>query len=141
MTSNIINDLRDYIAQADFDDYNPATVYCHRMPVGDIAVSEKLIGVYESTRSEYYKRALAGLDTYDVQYISVLIHWTRDPGESLNAARAVFDMIKNIRNVQSGDSVFLFCIPIYSAPVPVGTDQDGVCEYVVEAALYYNISK
>lgn len=65
----------------------------------------------------------------------MLIHWTDTPTQAEIKAQSVLDILSDIRQYK-GDGFtvkYLEC----KEPVSVGRDERGVCEYVIEATVYY----
>ncbi|MGN1133700.1 MAG: minor capsid protein [Oscillospiraceae bacterium] len=98
---------------------------------------DRCIGVYNAKNSSPHKICIGGkacTKTEDKQ-ISILIHWTDNPSAAEQKANDVLESIIDIGGYAVGDFVvdFIKC----NDPVPVGRDERGICEYVIEATIYY----
>ena len=98
-------DVRDYVESLKLADH----VYMGKMP----DKQDKSIGVYNSKHQYAYSTAIGGpdLQSYGTKYVTLLVHWTRSPRETEEAAAALFE--------------------------DVGTDDAGIYEMVIEAAVIY----
>ena len=98
---------------------------------------DKCIGVYSSKTSKPQRICIGGKACTKTleKHISVLIHWTDNPTQAEIKAQSVLDILSDIRSYAVGDLTvrYLEC----KEPVSVGRDERGVCEYVIEAAVYY----
>ena len=67
---------------------------------------QKSIGVYSRSSSGPPNIALGGLEctTYDTKPISLLVHWTRSKPESEMAAYELFEKLRNVSNLDIGDT-------------------------------------
>lgn len=99
----------------------------------------KSIGVYGRRTTGEPHRALGGLDctTYDVRPVSILVHWTRSQSESEAAANELFEKLKNVTNLIIGDTHIDYLRLMVPEPQDVGTDDDGVYEYVIWLDFLY----
>ena len=111
---------------------------------------QKSIGVYSRSSSGPPNIALGGLDytSYDVRPISLLVHWNRSKPESEEAAYTLFEtmpifvyeLFETIRNVSSldiGDTHINYIRLMVPEPQDVGTDDNGVYEYVIWLDFIY----
>ena len=103
---------------------------------------QKSIGVYNRPASGQPYVALGGLDctTYDIRRISLLVHWTRSKPESEEAACGLFEKLRNEAENTSlviGDTQVLQIRLQTPEPKDVGTDDNGVYEYVIWLDLLY----
>lgn len=98
---------------------------------------DRCIGVYNSKNSGAHKICIGGKSCTKTleKRISILIHWTDNPAACEQEANRVLDLITDIRNYKA-DSFVVHCL-ICNDPVPIGKDELGICEYVIEATLYY----
>lgn len=98
---------------------------------------DKCIGVYNVKASKPQRICIGGKACTKTleKHISVLIHWTDIPTQAEIKAQSVLDILSDIRQ-HKGDGFtvkYLEC----KEPVSVGRDERGVCEYVIEATVYY----
>lgn len=91
------------------------------------------IGVYHRKGEEAPVIALGGYNysSYDIKRISLLVHWDKDVLVSERAAYALYDKLKRKPSLKSGDVSINFISLQTSEPVDVGSDDNGVYEYVI----------
>lgn len=98
---------------------------------------ECAIGVYNAKRGGAHKICIGGKACTKTleKNISILIHWTDKPKLAEQGTEKILDLLTDIRQYEVGDFIvrFLKC----NDPVPVGKDERGIYEYVIEATLYY----
>ena len=126
----MLSDVRDYIASLNLAD----AVYMGKMD----HKSEKSVGVYNSRHKSAYKTAIGGpaLQSYGTKYVTLLVHWNKSPRETENAGIALFETIRAAREVLVNEQNIKFIQPVYELQ-DVGTDEAGICEMVIEAAVIY----
>ncbi len=126
----MLSDIRDYIASLNLAN----TVYMGMLD----AKEEKSIGVYYSKRSKEYKTAIGGplLESYGTKYITLLVHWNKSPRDTEKAAISLFEKIQQEREVSVNGEIIKFFQPLYEIQ-DVGTDNAGICEMVMEAAVVF----
>ena len=126
----MLSDVRDYIASIGISSH----VYMGKLD----AKQEKSIGVYNSKHQNGYKTAIGGsdLESYGMKYVTLLVHWNKYPVDTENATAALFDSILRARDVTVNSSKIKFIQPLYE-PQDVGTDDAGIFEMVIEAAVVY----
>ena len=100
---------------------------------------QKSIGVYSRSSSGPPKIALGGLDytSYDVRPISLLVHWNRSKPESEAAAYELFEKLENVSSLSIGDTHINYIRLMVPEPQDVGTDDNGVYEYVIWLDFIY----
>lgn len=128
----IIADMRDYIDGLELMD----AVYAAKLPDG----TKNAACVYPSQTTQPYERTIGeGTDTHDILYITVLVHGNTSQRETETLARALFQKLRDTRNAVINGETILFILPRYDLQY-VSTDEAGVYEYVIEAAVYYDIN-
>lgn len=102
---------------------------------------DRCIGVYNVKKSGAQKICIGGkacTKTHEKQ-ISILIHWTDDPTLAENEAIRILNILSDLRNeVTEGGTVRYMAM---CEPQPIGRDERGICEYVIEATVYYEESE
>ena len=100
---------------------------------------QKSIGVYGRNGSGSPGIALGGLEctTYDTKRLSLLVHWTTRKAESEVAAYELFEKLRNVSNLDIGDTHINYLRLMVPEPQDVGTDDGGVYEYVIWLDLIY----
>ena len=72
--------------------------------------------------------------------ISILVHWNASTRETEAAAAALYADIEKAHSVTIGGHKVNYIRLLHSEPIDVGTDEKGVCEYVIEFILYFERS-
>lgn len=100
---------------------------------------QKSIGIYNRSGSGSPDIALGGLacTSYDTRAISLLIHWNKYKEESEDAAYRLFEKLRNISSLNIGDTHISYLRLMVPEPQDVGTDDNGVYEYVIWLDLIY----
>jgi len=98
---------------------------------------EQSIGCYHLNRGTAYHPSIGGSGTYETSDFSFLVHWNESPRETEAAAQLLFDKIAAVKDVTVNDTRILFILPIQNGPIDVDKDEYGICEYVIEATIYF----
>lgn len=123
-------DVRDYIASLDLT----KEVYMGKLP----DKPERSIGVYNSKHQYPYHGTLGGPNQqgYGIKHVTLLVHWNKSPRDTEKAATTLFDAINIARDVKINETTIKFIQTLYDLQ-EIGTDDAGVYEYVIEAAVIY----
>lgn len=126
-----LSDIRDYIDSLGI----AAHVFMGKLD----AKKERSIGVYNSKHSHDYKTAIGGpaLQSYGMKYVSFLIHWNKSPRDTEDAAILLFEVLERANEVTINNATIKFIQLLTNEPVDVGTDDAGIYEMVIEAAVIY----
>lgn len=126
-----LEDVRDFIASLKLSEHT----YMGKLD----SKSEKSIGVYHSKRETPYKTAIGGpsLQSYGVKSVSFLVHWNKSPRETEKAAITLFEALRDTRETKVNNETIKFIQLLHDEPVDVGTDDYGVYEMVIDAAVVY----
>ncbi len=91
------------------------------------------IGVYHRRGNGPPPVALGGFEScsYDIRRVSLLVHWDRDVRASERAAYELYEKLKETSSLSIGDTQIHFLALQVPEPVDVGTDDNGVYEYVI----------
>lgn len=100
---------------------------------------QKSIGVYARNGSGPPEIALGGLEctTYGVRRLSLLVHWNRSKSESEKAAYELYEKFEHISSLDIGETHVDYLRLMVPEPQDVGTDDNGVYEYVIWLDLIY----
>lgn len=100
---------------------------------------QKSIGIYGRSSSGSPDIALGGLacTSYDTRAVSLLVHWNRNKIESEETAYELFEKLRNISSLDIGDTHIRYLRLMVPEPQDVGTDDNGVYEYVIWLDLIY----
>lgn len=126
----MLSDVRDYIDSLRIAEH----VYMGKLD----AKPDKSVGVYNSKHSHAYKTALGGpaLESYGTKYVTLLVHWNKSQRDTEKAATELFKAVRGTREAKINDVKIKFVQPLYEIQ-DVGTDDAGIYEMVIEAAVIY----
>ena len=101
------------------------------------ASNEKTICVRNLT-SNRGKLAIGGLQNTStaVKGVSIIVHWSKNPDETERVAQEVLALFYGKQPV-IGDYQIVKCDMRSDEPISVGTDDNGIYEYVIETWLTY----
>ena len=119
-------------------DYLKTKIDCPQWYSGKIDASkEQCIGLY-GVQGPRPNIALGGLanTSYSTKAISILVHWGNNSNIAEQKAQEVFNAIFGQDGVIGGKRVIQFDMRT-SEPISVGTDSNGIYEYVIETVIYY----
>lgn len=128
----LLRDIRDYVARLNIaEDEN---CYCGILP----DKQDKSIGAY-NLKSGRVPHSVVGGDenaSYVTKGLSFLVHWNKSPSETEKAALDLYEALKATKNVTVNKHSFICVEMLQEEPVPVGTDDKGIFEYVIECIFY-----
>lgn len=125
-------ELRDWLSEQD-----PELV--DRIAVGAIdGNQQRYVGVYGRRGSTAQRICVGGseMTAYQHKKVSILVHWTNSSVEAEQKADSIYSLLYGLRDAQMGNTRVYLADP-GEAPVPVGKDSAGICEYVIEADIVY----
>lgn len=100
---------------------------------------EKFVGVYPLKVSGSSQRiCLGGAEQtrYQERGASILVHWTKSAATAESRAMDIYNLFYGRSRVTMGDTLVVKLDP-GPAPVPVGKDAQGICEYVIQLKIIY----
>lgn len=126
-----LGDIRNYLAGLGIADQ----VYIGKLN----NKKDHSIGVYHRKGSGPPVTALGGIEnsSYDIRRISLLIHWDKDVNASERTAYELYNKLQNVSSLNIGDTHVNFLILQTPEPEDVGTDDNGVYEYVIWLDFVY----
>lgn len=99
---------------------------------------EKVLGIYDKGTSGRPVTALGGNSSYNIRSLSLLLHWNRNKAQAETAAWSLWNQLMQVHNQDVGkDQHIYFILFTVTEPMGVGTDENGVYEYVINFDLYY----
>lgn len=133
----LLLNVRNYIASLGIADAN--NCYCGKLD----GKKNKSIGTYPLKRAVDAKIPIGGMKnaSYGAKAISFLVHWNKSPSETEAAAIKLQEALLACREQTIDDVNIKFVKVGYDEPIPVGTDENGIYEYVIECIFYYERSK
>ena len=122
------------LALADIRDYISRLAIADQVYIGKLNnKKEHSIGIYHRKGEGPPQLPLGGLDysSYDIKRVSLLVHWNKDVLESEKSARALYDALLKETSLTIGEEEIRFLVLQVPEPVDVGTDDNGIYEYVI----------
>lgn len=119
-------------------DWLKTKIDCQQWYSGKIdSTKEQCIGLYNS-QGPKPNIALGGLSntSYSTKAISILVHWGQNSSLAEQKAQEVFNALFGQDAIIGGKRVIKFDMKA-SEPISVGTDSNGIYEYVIETVIYY----
>lgn len=113
-------------------------VECPQWYIGKIDNSkEQCIGIY-GVVGPTPRIAIGGLEntSYNTKAVSILIHWTKNCNTAELKAQEIYDSLFGQEGTIEGKRIIKFDMRT-PEPVGIGTDSNGVFEFVIETVIYY----
>lgn len=122
---------------AEIRDYLKTQIEADHYSIGKIdGTKDKSIGVY-SDNSFARVEAIGRVKTYDRAGIRILLHWNKNMRETETVARTLYENLRYITDTDFGSVHVYYLDLLYGEPVFLGTDNNGVYEYVIACVIYY----
>lgn len=127
----MLEDVRDYIASLGKSNHT----YMGKMD----DKKECSVGVYKSKHPQSFSTAIGGhsLKSYGIKSVTFLVHWNKSPRDTEKAAKELYELLRDTREAKVNKTTIKFIQLLYDEPIDVGTDDSGVYEMVIEAAIVY----
>lgn len=127
----MLSDVQDYIESLGLSEH----VYMGKMD----SKPDKSIGVYNSKHEQEYKTAIGGssMKSYGTKRVTVLVHWNKSPRDTEKITTELFNRLVETNETKVNKETIKFIQPLVDSPIDVGTDESGVYEMVIEAAVIY----
>lgn len=112
-------------------------VDCPQFYQGKVGPAHESITIYNAVGA-VPRLAIGGLDntSYTNKPISLLVHWGKSPSVAERKAKEVYDAMFGKSAVIGGKRVIMFQMRT-SEPIGVGTDSEGIYEYVIEVNILH----
>lgn len=127
------------ITLAKIMDWLETQIECPNWYTGKIDGSkEQCIGLY-NVRGPAPNIAIGGLanTSYATKTISILVHWGKNADTAEQKAQEVYVALIGRSGFSIGGHRIIMIQMRTSEPVPVGTDDNNIYEYVIEAHIFY----
>ena len=125
----LLSDVREYLkAKVESPQW-----YLNKMG----GTKEESITIYNSI-GPAPRMALGGLEntSFTTKAISILVHWGKDSNKAELKAQEVYNAFFGQDGTIGGKRIIQFKMKT-DAPIYVGTDSEGIIEYVIETIIYY----
>jgi hypothetical protein len=104
------------------------------------AKKEKSFGVYQLKENRARAVAIGDETKTGVKGISILVHWTNSTRDTENTAAELYKNLAEATDISVGGKKINYIQLLHNEPIDVGTDENGVCERVIEFVIYYERS-
>lgn len=128
-----LSDVQGYIISL-------ALTESERVYIGKLdSKQERSIGIYSRKGEGNPVMALGGqqYSSYDIKPISILVHWNKDKVDTETAAFKLFDTIRKETSLTIGNIHISYIRIMVPEPQDIGTDDNGVYEYVIWLDFIY----
>lgn len=124
----LLSEIREYLK---------TKIECPQWYLNKVGDKEESITIYNTTGLAP-RIALGGLEqtSYTTKTISILLHWGKDSNKAELKAQEVYNAFFGQDGIIGGKRIIQFKMKTDS-PIYVGTDSEGIIEYVIEAIIYY----
>ena len=126
----LLSQIREYLkTQIDCPQY-----YLNKMG----GSQDKSITIYNAP-GQVPHIAIGGLENtpYTTKSISFLIPWGKNSDEAEKKAMEVYNLFFGQSNFTIGDKKIIQCKMRSSEPIYLGTDSEGIIEYIIDTTIYY----
>lgn len=122
---------------AEIRDYLKTLNVAEHYSVGKIDNAKmKSLGIYGDTGMRRVE-SIGNNSSYGTQRIRILLHWNKNAVETEEAAQNLFDRIRYITDLDLSTAYIEYLDLDYNSPTFVGTDSNGVYEYVISGIVFY----
>ena len=122
---------------AEFRDYLKTLDVAQNYSIGKIDNSKDMsLGVYGGTQTPRTE-AIGGASSYGTFGFRILLHWNKNARETEESAFSLYEKIRYITDLDMSDIHVQYIDLDYDEPISVGTDDNGVYEYVITGTIYY----
>ena len=94
-------------------------------------------GVYQLKESRARNVAIGKATKTGAKGISILVHWSSSTRETENTAAALYADLAAASAPIIGEHKVNYIQLLHDEPIDVGTDDNGICERVIEFVVYY----
>ena len=101
---------------------------------------EKSFGVYQLKENRARDVALGKATKTGAKGISILVHWNSSTRETENIAASLYNDLAAAVAPTIGDFKTNYIKLLHDESIDVGTDENGICERVIEFVIYYERS-
>ena len=103
---------------------------------------DKSFGVYQLKDQRARAIAIGGQDVTKTgaKGISILVHWSSSTRETEAAAARLYNALSTAGTPTIGEYKANYINLLHDEPIDVGTDENGICERVIEFVIYYERS-
>lgn len=125
---------------AQIRDWLKTQVDCPHWYIGKIDGSkDTCIGIYGRPTPDRVKPTIGGMEnrSYALKAVSILVHWGKNANLAEQKAQEVYVALIGRSNFKVGNTRIVMVDMRNCEPVAIGTDENGVYEYVIDAYFFY----
>lgn len=125
---------------AQIRDWLETQVDCPNWSIGKIdGNKDTCIGIYGRPAPDLIKPVIGGMEnrSYTMKAVTALVHWGKNANLAEQKAQEVYVALIGRSNFTVGGKRVIMVDMRTPEPVAVGTDEQGVYEYVIDAYFYY----
>ena len=103
---------------------------------------DKSFGIYQLKDGRAREISIGGKETTKTatKGISILVHWTSSTRETETAAMNLYKAVESASRPIIGGKTADYIQLLNNEPIDVGTDDNGICERVIELIIHYERS-
>lgn len=133
----LLSDISDYIASLGIAEKE----HCYHGIMPD--KEEESIGTYPQKRGRPPDMVIGGLEnkSYYTKDLSFLVHWNHSPRDTEKAAIELYNALRDTADGTINGHTISFVRMSHEEPIPVGMDEAGIFEYVIECMFYMQAEK
>lgn len=122
---------------AEFRDYLKTLNVATHYSIGKIDNGKDYsLGVYGGMQTSRVE-AVGKASSYGTFGFRLLLHWNKNARETEESAFSLFAKIRYITDLDMSDIHVQYIDLDYDEPISIGTDENGVYEYVISGTIYY----
>lgn len=122
---------------SEFKDYLKTLGVATHYSIGKIDNSKDYsLGVYPNNPQGRIE-SVGRNSSYGTYGIKLLLHWNKNARETEQSALDLFEKIRYITDLDIEDIHIQYLDLEYDEPMFMGTDENGVYEYVISGTIYY----
>lgn len=122
---------------AQFRDYLKTLNVATHYSIGKVDNSKDYsLGVYGDAYTRRVE-AIGKESSYGTFGVKLLLHWNKNANETEQSAFNLFEKIRYITDLDMTDIHVQYVDWDHDCPISLGTDENGVYEYVITGTIYY----
>lgn len=118
----------------DFKDWLKTVIVTSSITAGKLDGSQpQTICVYNDTPAPFRLVVGGGTNGYDESNYKILVHWSNNSNTAEVKAKEIYAAVCNTKTTISGKTVWIKAKR--AEPLSMGTDAEGIYEYIIEISL------
>lgn len=95
------------------------------------------IGCYPSSDKREKQKTIGNISSYRIKGVTFLIHGNMSPTDTEDIATTLYEKLEETKNITVNKQLIMFIQMPDDEPISVGTDENGIYEYVINCFIYY----